>query len=97
VDIDALIGSLRPTLAGKNTSGLEAGLPTHRCATVARPEDLEGVDDIDEAVVGRHSGRPAFHLRPLHLDRASAHPADQMVMVMVGVASPVAGLTVLAA
>jgi hypothetical protein len=52
------------------------------------------VIDIGESVVISYPGRPAFHGSTFDLLGASAHPADQMVMVWSGLATkPVQRLT----
>ena len=58
------------------------------CAASADAEDLDRVADIGEAVLARDVGRPRLDLTALHLDRAAAHPAHQVV-VMVFRAAPV--------
>src|SRR5680860_1347626 len=59
-------------------------------------EDLQGVADVGEAVLGRDRVGPAFYGRALHLHRATAGPAHEVVMVC-GAAPAVDGLAVLGA
>src|SRR5690242_19562413 len=64
-------------------------------ATFGAPaEDLQGVRDVGEPVLGGLLLRPALHGRTLDLDRAPARPADQMVMVLAAAAAPVQLLAV---
>ena len=57
-----------------------------RRAAAADAEDLDRVADVGEAVLACDVGRPRLHVAALHLDRAAAHPAHQVVMVMLGAA-----------
>ena len=71
---------VRQALVGEPT-------PSHRRrAAAADAEDLDRVADVGEAVLACDFGRPRLDLAALHLDRAAAHPAHQVVMVMLGAA-----------
>ena len=59
------------------------------CAVGTGAEDLESVADVDVLVVGGHLLGPAFDGRAVHLDGASAAPADQVVVMAV--AAPAVG------
>src|SRR5699024_3055189 len=50
-------------------------------AVGAASEELQGVRDVGEAVLGRHPVGPAFHGGPLDLDGAAAVAADEVVVV----------------
>ncbi|CDZ92014.1 hypothetical protein RHRU231_910053 [Rhodococcus ruber] len=60
-------------------------------ALAAGAEDLDGVADVDEAVVLGHLVGPALDRGPVHLDGESARAAHEMVVV-TGRAAPVDGL-----
>ena len=52
-----------------------------RGARRAGAEDLQGVADVDEAVLGGDPVRPGLHRRAVDLDGAAAGPAHQVVVV----------------
>ena len=57
---------------------------SHSAAQLAADaEDLDGVADVGEAVLACDFGGPRLDLAALHLDGGAAHPAHQMVMVML--------------
>jgi hypothetical protein len=66
-----------------------------RGAGTAGAEHFDGVIDVDEAVFRGDGGCPAFNRLTLHLDGAAASPADQVVVVVLGVAASVERLAVL--
>lgn len=66
------------------------------CAVWAGAGDLHRVSDIDKAMRLASFGGPAFDLWSFDLDGSAAMAADQVVMVVVAGASPVAGFAVVA-
>jgi len=60
-------------------------------AVPAQSEDLQIVLHIAESMSFRDLASPALHRRPLDLDRTTAGPADQVVM-MAGRATAIGGL-----
>ena len=63
-------------------------------AVGAQPEDLQGVADVGEAVLGRHLVRPALDRGAVDLDCLAACPAHQVVVMGVAAGS-VDALTIL--
>jgi hypothetical protein len=58
--------------------------------------DLDGVGDVDEAVLDAGFGGPAFDLWSFDFDGGAAVAADQVVVVLVAGAAAVAGFAVVA-
>src|SRR5690606_21496717 len=75
---------------------LRAGGPGRR-ALRAGTEDLHGVRDPGEAVLGADVLRPLLHRGPLHLHGLAAAAADQVVVVAFGCAGAVDRLAVVRA
>ncbi len=63
-------------------------------AVAAGAEDLDGVADVTEAVLGGDLVGPLLDRRTLDLDGLAAGPAHQVVVVIVGAAPAVDGLAV---
>src|SRR5690606_19754604 len=63
----------------------------------AGAEDLDGVSDVAEAVLVADRLGPALHHRALHLDGVTAAAADQVVVVLTGLARAVDGLALVVA
>ena len=52
---------------------------------------------VDKAVRVSDSGRPDLNLWAFHLDRASAVPADEVVVVLITRATPISRLSIVTA
>jgi hypothetical protein len=66
-------------------------------AVRARPHDLDRVGHVDESLGGGDANRPPLHRSLSDLDRTTARPAHQVVVVLVAAAPAIEGLTVLGA
>jgi hypothetical protein len=77
--------------------GKSAGSATARLASGAGADDFDGVRDIGVALATTDFGGPCLDAWPVDLDGSPAHPAQQMVVVCLGTALPVQGLTGFAA
>jgi hypothetical protein len=79
----------------KATTALQHGstrLSDSAPAATAHAEDLDCVCNRGEAVAPSHSANP-FDLGGFYLDRPTAPPAHKMMMMIVGLAQSVEGLT----
>src|SRR5690242_1003003 len=75
-------GSTRHRRAARSQSGTYRTVPSGAGAVGARPEDLEGVRDCREAVLGGHLVGPSLDGRALDLDGAAATAAHEVVVVV---------------
>lgn len=66
------------------------------CAVWAGAGDLYRVSDVDKAMLLARFGGPAFDLWSFDFDGGAAVAADEVVVVVVAGASPVAGFAVVA-
>ena len=66
------------------------------CAIRAGADDLDGVGDVEKAVLLASLGGPAFDLWSFDFDRGAADAADKMVVVVGTRAAAVTGFSVVA-
>lgn len=87
-------GELEGAPTGPESAG--PSVSAARRAVWAGTDDLDGVGDIDEAVLLARLRGPAFDLRSLDFDGRAAVTTDEVVVVLVTGTATVASFTVIA-
>ena len=60
----------------------------------AGADHLDGVGNVDKAVLVCHAGGPTFHLWAFDFDRTPTTPTDEVVVMLVSGTAPIAGFAI---